>query len=59
MKTGVGMYHPANFDNAQAILKIVLTHLGLPTELPISLSPADTARFAAETINRIYKLGHF
>ena len=55
----LGMYHPANFDNAPAILKIVLTHLGLPTELPISLSPADTARFAAETINRIYKLGHF
>ena len=56
---GVGMYHPANFDNAPAILKIVLTHLGLSTELPISLSQSDAARFAAETINRIYKLGRF
>lgn len=49
----LGVIHPANFENPATILKIVLTHLGLPTELPVVLSFADQARFAAATIRRI------
>ena len=49
----LGVIHPAHFENPATILKIVLTHLGLSTELPIKLSFADQARFAAETIRRI------
>lgn len=55
----LGVIHPANFENPATILKIVLTHLGLPTELPIRLSFADQARFAAETIRRIHANGRF
>ena len=55
----LGVIHPANFENPATILKIVLTHLGLQTELPIKLSFADQARFAAETIRRIYANGRF
>ena len=55
----LGTIHPANFDNPATILKIVLTHLGLPTELPIRLDFADQARFAAETIRRINANGKF
>ena len=55
----LGVIHPANFENPSTILKIVLTHLGLQTELPIRLSFADQARFAAETIRRINANGWF
>ena len=55
----LGVIHPANFENPSTILKIVLTHLGLQTELPIKLSFADQARFAAETIRRINANGWF
>ena len=55
----LGVIHPANFENPATILKIVLTHLGLQTELPIKLSFADQARFAAETIRRINANGRF
>lgn len=55
----LGVIHPAHFENPANILKIVLTHLGLPTELPVRLSFADQARFAAETIRRINANGKF
>ena len=55
----LGVIHPANFENPATILKIVLTHLGLPTELPVRLSFSDQARFAAETIRRIAANGRF
>ena len=55
----LGCIHPANFENPATILKIVMTHLGLPTEPPIRLSFADQARFAAETIRRINDNGKF
>ena len=55
----LGVIHPANFENPATILKIVLTHLGLPAEPPIQLSFADQARFAAETIRRINANGKF
>ncbi len=55
----VGVSAPARFENPATILKIVLTHLGLPTELPIRLNAADQARFAAETIRRIHANGNF
>ena len=55
----LGVIHPANFENPATILKIVQTHLSLPTELPIKLSFADQARFAAETIRRINANGRF
>ena len=55
----LGVIHPANFENPVTILKIILTHLGLQTELPIKLSFADQARFAAETIRRINANGWF
>ena len=55
----LGVIHPANFENPATILKIVLSYLGLPAELPIRLSFADQARFAAETIRRINANGRF
>ena len=55
----LGCIHPANFENPATILKIVMTHLGLPAEPPIQLSFADQARFAAETIRRINDNGKF
>ena len=55
----LGVIHPANFENPATILKIVMTHLGLPTEPPIRLSFSDQARFAAETIRRINANGRF
>ena len=55
----VGVSAPARFENPSTILKIVLTHLGLPTELPIRLNAADQARFAADTIRRIHANGNF
>ena len=56
---GLGVAHPANFENPSAVMKIVLTHLGLPTALPVRLSFSDQARFAAETIRRINAIGRF
>ncbi len=55
----LGVVHPTNFDNPATILKIVLAHLGIPSELPVKLSFADQARFAAETIRRINANGKF
>lgn len=55
----VGVLAPARFESPATILKIVLTHLGLPTALPIRLNAADQARFAAETIRRIHANGNF
>ena len=55
----VGVISPARFENPATILKIVLTHLGLPTETPVRLSAADQARFAAETIRRIHANGNY
>ena len=55
----IGVIHPAHFDNPAMILRIVLTHLGLPTELPVSLSFSDQASFAAETIRRVNANGKF
>ena len=59
MHISLGCLHPANFENPATVLKIVLVHLGLPAETPISLSFADQARFAAETIRRINANGNF
>ena len=36
-----------------------MMHLGLPSELPVSLSFSDQARFASETIRRLYANGKF
>ncbi|MBP5284482.1 MAG: hypothetical protein ILO34_00015, partial [Kiritimatiellae bacterium] len=55
----LGMIHPAKFENPAAILKIVLSHLGLPVQTPVSLGFHDQARFAAETIRRINANGRF
>lgn len=55
----LGVVHPANFENPATILKIVLAHLGIPSERPIELSFSDQARFAAETIRRIFANGRF
>ena len=55
----LGVIHPATFENPATILKIVLAYLGIPSELPVRLSFADQARFAAETIRRIYANGKF
>lgn len=55
----LGVLHPSNFENPSTILKIVLTHLNLPTELSVRLSFADQARFAAETIRRLDMNGKF
>ena len=54
----VGAISTAWFENPATILKIVLTHLGLPTETPVRLSATDQARFAAETIRRIHANGN-
>ena len=55
----LGVIHPTHFDNPAMILRIVLTHLGLPTELPVSLSFSDQSSFAAETIRRVNANGKF
>lgn len=55
----LGVIAPTRFENPATILKIVLTHLGLPTECPVRLGVSDQARFAAETIRRIYANGNF
>jgi len=55
----LGVIQPADFENQAVILRIVLTHLGLPTELPVTLSFADQAKFAAETIRRLDANGKF
>lgn len=49
----LGMLLTAHFEHPATILKIVLAHLGLPSGLPVRLSFADQARFAAETIRRL------
>ena len=55
----LGTISPAGFDNPELILKIVLSHLGLTSDIPIQLSFSDQARFAAETIKRIYAIGRY
>lgn len=55
----LGAISPAGFDNPEVILKIVLSHLGIASDLPIRLSFADQARFAAETIKRLHSIGRY
>lgn len=55
----LGVAAPARFENPATILRVVLTHLGLPTECPVRLGVEDQARFAAETIRRIHSNGNF
>lgn len=55
----VGVISPARFESPATILRIVLAHLGLPTELPVRLDAADQARFAAETIRRVHANGNY
>lgn len=55
----LGVIHPANFENPETILKIVLDYLEIPFARPLNLSFADQARFAAETIRRIHANGKF
>ena len=55
----LGAISPAGFDNPELILKIVLSHLGVPSDVPIRLSFPDQARFAAETIKRICTIGRY
>ena len=55
----LGAISSAGFDNPELILKIVLSHLGITSDVPIRLSFADQARFAAETIKRIYTIGRY
>ena len=55
----LGVIHPAHFENPAMVLKVVLSHLGLSSELPVSLSFSDQARCAAETIRRIHANGKF
>jgi len=55
----LGVIQPADFENPAVILKIVLSHLGLSAERPVSLSFADQAKFAAETIRRLDANGKF
>lgn len=55
----LGAISLAGFDNPELILKVVLSHIGIPSELPVHLSFADQASFAAETIKRIYTLGRY
>ena len=43
----LGAISQAGFDNPDTILKIVLSHLGIPGDMPIRLSFADQSRFAA------------
>ena len=47
------------FDDSELALKTILTQLSLPYIAPIKLSPADQARFAAETIRRVTVDGYF
>lgn len=55
----LGSISPIGFDNPEAVLRIVLSYLGISWELPVRLSFADQARFAAETIKRIHVLGRY
>lgn len=55
----LGVIHPANFDSPSTVLRLVLSHLNLPTKLPIQLSFADQARFVAETIRRLNATNKF
>lgn len=55
----LGVLHHANFDNPDFVLKVVLNHLNIPFSEPLTLSFKDQARLAAETIRRVYSLGHF
>ena len=55
----LGAISSAGFDNPELVLKIVLSHLGIPYDMPIRLSFPDQARFAAETIRRIHTIGRY
>lgn len=55
----LGVLHPADFEPSQAVHRLVRQNLGLPLDGPLDLSPADEARFAEDTIRRIYALGRF
>ena len=55
----LGVLHPADFEPSQAVHRLVRQNLGLPLDGPLDLSSADEARFAEDTIRRIYALGRF
>ena len=55
----LGTPHIARFEPSETVHKLVRQKLGLPLEGRLDLSDADQARFAAETIHRIYDVGGF
>ena len=55
----LGTPHIARFEPSETVHKLVRQKLGLPLEGRLDLSDADQARFAAETIRRIYDVGGF
>ena len=55
----LGTPHIARFEPSDAVHRLVRQKLGLPLEGRLDLSDADQARFAAETIRRIYDVGGF
>ena len=55
----LGVLHPADFEPSPAVHRLVRQNLGLPLDGPLDLSSADEARFAEDTIRRIYALGRF
>lgn len=48
---------PVCFRTSESVHREVREALGLPPEGPLSLSPEDEARFAAEAISRVYVAG--
>ncbi len=48
---------PVRFRTSESVHREVREALGLPLEGPLSLSPEDEARFAAEAISRVYMAG--
>lgn len=48
---------PVRFRTSESVHREVRETLGLPPEGPLSLSPEDEARFAAEAISRVYAAG--
>ena len=55
----LGTPHIARFEPSDAVHRLVRQKLGFPLEGRLDLSDADQARFAAETIHRIYDVGGF
>ena len=55
----LGTPYIVRFEPSEAVHKLVRQKLGLPLEGRLDLSDADQARFAAESIHRIYDVGGF